>query len=150
MNKVETISTALNEILDHIGVSPNISIETHDDTVYDVFVEGDDLNFLIGYRGQSLEALQTMLGLIALNKLGEWTTIVVDINGYRNRKAERIAELTKKFIDKVRFFEEEAALPVMSPWERRQVHMLVGEYPDIISESEGEGSERRVILKPNR
>ncbi|MGD8744505.1 MAG: R3H domain-containing nucleic acid-binding protein [Candidatus Woesebacteria bacterium] len=148
MNNVELISTSIENIFDHLGISPNISIEAQDENIYNVFIEGDDLNWLIGYRGQSLEGLQTLLGLIALREAGEWLTIIVDINGYRNRKAERIEDLTKKLIDKVRFFEEEVPMPTMTPWERRQVHVLVSEYPDIESESTGEGRRRRVVLKP--
>jgi spoIIIJ-associated protein len=73
--------------------------------------------------------------------------ITIDINEYRNRKTEKLQDMAKTFIDKVRFFQKDTELPRMSPWERRQIHLLVSEYDDIESESTGEGENRRVVLK---
>jgi len=56
--------------------------------------------------------------------------------------------MARSYIDKVRFFQKEVEMPRMNPWERRQIHIMVAEYDDIISESTGEGDDRRVVLKP--
>jgi spoIIIJ-associated protein len=56
--------------------------------------------------------------------------------------------MARNYIDKVRFFQKEVELPRMNPWERREIHILVSEYDDILSESTGEGTNRRVVLKP--
>lgn len=150
MNIKEVIETNLKKIFSLIGIKPEYSIESDEEGVYNVKISGDNLNFLIGFRGQSLEALQTLLKLIVFRKTEQQIVLSVDINSYKNQKSERLQEMARGFIDKVRFFEKEIELPVMNPWERRQIHVFVAEYEDVISESTGEGESRRVVLKPNK
>lgn len=147
MEKKEIVKDSLDKILEFVGVAPDIEI-FEDESVINVLIGGNDLNFLIGYRGQSLDALQSFLGLILYRKTDEWTSVIVDINDYKDRRLEKIRDITRRFIDKVRFFQNNVVMPPMNPWERRQVHTLIGEYDDIESESEGEGRNRRVVLKP--
>ncbi len=146
MNIETKIKTRINELLKHLDVSPNVEISSKEDT-HHVDIDGDDLSFLIGYRGDSLNALQTMLANMLFKELGEWVHVVVDINGYRKSRGEKIEEMTRNFIDRVRFHNTNVEMPTMNAFERRQVHMFVSEYPDIVSESSGEGRARRVVLK---
>lgn len=146
------IEKKLNEILGYLQVKPEVVIEevTSDESegeTYRVNIQGDDLSFLIGYRGQSLDALQTILANMLFNELGEWKHVVIDINDYRDSRNDRIQDMVRNFIDRVRFHKSEVELPSMNSYERRQVHMFVSEYPDIMSESTGEGRDRRVVLK---
>ena len=150
MEITEIIQTAIEKILKFIGVNPEVKIEKAEDDVYSVNITGDDLNFLIGFRGQSLEALQSLVKLIVFRKTGQQFVLTLDINEYKSRKVENLQDLAKSFIDKVRFFEKEIELPRMNPWERREIHMFVAEYDDVLSESIGEGEDRRVVLKPNK
>ena len=150
MNKEELLEKTLNEIFGFLSIKPEISISSPEKDVYNINIAGDDLSFLIGFRGQSLEALQTIVGLTVFKKTNEWTTVVVDINGYRTQKSEHIQNLAKKYVDRVRFFQEEVEMPPMSPWERKQIHIFIADYDDITSESTGAGSERRVVLKPKK
>jgi len=147
-NKVDRIKTILNNTLDFLGISPTVSVTASNDCI-DVQVSGDDLSFLIGYRGESLSALQTFL-MLALNKgSSEWTRVVVDINAYRKQRTEKIENIARNFIDKVRFFNKEIEMPPMNSFERFQVHTFVAEYDDITSDSIGERAERRVVLRPS-
>ena len=140
------IRKKLDEILEFMSVSPEVLIEEEDGT-YKVVMSGEDLSFLIGFRGESLNALQTLVANFVFNEKGEWVHILMDINGYRESRRERIEEMVRGFIDRVRFHNSEVELPTMNAFERRQVHTFVAEYPDIISESTGEGRNRRVVLK---
>ncbi len=141
------IEKHLKEILGHIKVSPKIKIE-EDGEAFRIDIEGDDLNFLIGYRGESLEALQNILGHAVFKEEKDWIPITVDINGYRANKLEKIDEMVKSFVDRVRFHQKEMRLPPLTPYERRHVHTLIADYIDIESESKGEGANRRLFLKP--
>ena len=140
------IKTKLAEILSLLEVSPEITIGEEEGT-YKVTIDGNDLSFLIGYRGESLHALQTLLATMLFNELNEWVHVVVDINGYRDGRREKIEEMTRSFIDRARFHNTEIEMPTMNSFERRQVHMFVDDYPDIFSESTGEGRSRRVVLR---
>jgi spoIIIJ-associated protein len=150
MKNEEILNSVVQDILKHIGISPVVTIMPQEENIYNIDIQGNNLNFLIGFKGESLNALQSLLNLIALKKLGKPTIVAVDINNYKGKKIERIVEITKSFIDKVRFFEKEVILPPMNPWERRHVHLLISEYADIESESTGEGLSRRVVLKPKK
>lgn len=150
MDIKEVIETNLKKIFTLIGINPDYTIEADEEGVYNVKISGDNLNFLIGFRGQSLEALQTLLKLIVFRKTEQQIVLSIDINGYKDQKSEKLQEMARGFIDKVRFFEKEIELPIMNPWERREIHMFVAEYEDVISESTGEGENRRVVLKPNK
>ena len=150
MDIKEIIEKNLEKIFGYIGVKPEVSVEESEENIFSVNISGDDLNFLIGFRGQSLDALQSLLKLIIFRKTGKQVVLVMDINQYKTNKIEKLQDLAKSFIDKVRFFEKEIELPRMNPWERRQIHVFVEEYDDIMSESIGEGEDRRVVLKPKK
>jgi len=147
MKTKEILKTNLDKILEYIGVSPKAEVEEIEENNFKINIMGDDLNFLIGFRGQSLDALQNILKLIVFKQTQTQPIITIDVNGYRDRKIEKLQDMARNFIDKVRFFQEDTELPRMNPWERRQIHLMVSEYDDIVSESTGEGEDRRVVLK---
>lgn len=160
MNKLEQLKQTTEDILKHMDVKADILVTEEtvgEETVLNVAIEGDDLSFLIGYRGESLDGLQTVLSLILnkqslrsgeLRQLGTWQRVAVDINGYRKQRQDKIEEITKGYIDRVRFLTKEIEMPPMTAAERRYVHMFVSAYTDVVSESVGEGASRRVVLKP--
>ncbi|OGC68935.1 hypothetical protein A2415_04000 [candidate division WWE3 bacterium RIFOXYC1_FULL_39_7] len=150
MNKKETINTIITEMLKHFDIQPQIEITEDSEGIVQVNIQGDNLNYLIGYRGQSLDALQSLITHIFYKRTNEWPVVLVDINDYNAQRIERLHSIAKKSIDRVRFFQNEVALPFMNPWERRQVHTLVSEYDDVESESKGEGKNRRIYLKPKK
>jgi len=150
MDTKELIKKKMNKIFQYIGIKPELSVDEIEENNFNVTVSGDDLNFLIGFRGQSLDGLQNILRLMIYRETQVQPLITLDINEYKSRKTEKIQEMAKTFIDKVRFFQKDVEMPRMSPWERRQIHVLVSEYDDIESESTGEGENRRVVLKPKK
>jgi spoIIIJ-associated protein len=151
MNKADIINDMLQTILGFLSIDPRYEIlEEGNGDIYRVNITGDNLSYMIGFRGYSLEALESLISLAVFKHTNTPTTVLVDINGYKNQKIEKLQNLTRKLIDKVRFFEQDVEMPPMDPWERRQVHLLVTEYDDIVSESTGEGRDRRVVLKAKR
>ena len=137
----------VNQVVKAMDISPSVLVEDVEG-VYVVTIEGDNLNFLIGYRGDSLEGLQQLLALSLFKEFDEWQQITVDINGYREKKKEKLENMSKSYIDRVRFFKEEVHLPPMSPYERKLIHEFVSTYDDVESYSEEEGRERHLVLKP--
>jgi len=149
--KVEKLKNILEGLFRHLGIDPKFTIDDSQEGTLFVKIWDGDLSFLIGYRGHCLNALKHFLSL-ALNKNlaeeGSWARVAVDIEGYLDRRKERIEEIVRNHIDKVRFFGKEVSLPSMISSERFIVHTYVGDYPDIVSESEGRGVRRHVVLKP--
>lgn len=147
MSLTETIEKQLNIIFDHLGIKPDTQITQNNDG-YEITITGDDLNFLIGYRGESLDALQYMLGHSVYKQTGNWEQIFVDINSYKKAKLEKLDDMLKTFIDRVRFHQKEYRLPPLSAYERKYVHTYIADYLDVKSESKGEGLDRRLFLSP--
>ena len=113
-----------------------------------VVIDGDNLGVLIGYHGETLASLQHLLGMIIYREVGEWVPVTVDVSGYRQSRQDKLTEIAKAAADRVRFLQKEIELVPMSAWERRIIHLAVGEAGGVASESIGEGYSRRVVIKP--
>ena len=104
---------------------------------------------LIGERGNNLVALEYILKRIIGKKRGEedWR-FTLDINDYRMKQLEDLKQDVKNAAREVRMYHRDAPLRPMSSFERRIVHLLLAEYPDITTESIGNDPDRRVVIKP--
>lgn len=103
---------------------------------------------LIGFRGRNLAAVQLILSLIIKNKLGEWVRILLDINNYREEQKTRLMEMAKGLAEKCLATGRAVEMASMSSYERRLCHMALVEIEGITSDSEGEGEERHIVIKP--
>lgn len=109
----------------------------------------EDARLLIGVRARNLLALEYLLKRLIERELGEGGAgFFLDINGYRLHHLESLKSEAKSIARKVRLYRTELALKPMPAFERRIVHMTLAEYPDIITQSSGEGGTRRVVIKP--
>jgi spoIIIJ-associated protein len=112
--------------------------------------EGEDLGYMIGNRGRHLDSIQYVLQLM-VGKMTEQDPnyrILVDVGGYRKERNSHLEEMALQKADDVRILGEAVELPPMKPADRRAVHMALSEYDDIITESEGEGRDRHIVIKP--
>ena len=90
---------------------------------------------------------ETILRLIIKKQTGDISIVHLDINNYRELKNETLRELAKKAARRARFYKTPVALEAMSAYERRIIHTELAIHPDIKTESIGEGSNRRVVVK---
>lgn len=110
-------------------------------------VNTEDSGVLIGYKGESLRALQHLLNILLRNELGPEVYAIVDIGGYRSEQDRKVTELAKNLAERVKLTGRAEVLRPMSPFERRLIHTVIAELPDIYSESTGEEPYRRVIIR---
>lgn len=103
---------------------------------------------LIGERGNNLSSVEYLLKKIIRKKYGEDQKFTLDINDYRMKGLEDLKQDVKAAAKEVRLYKKEVPLRPMSSFERRIVHLLLAEYPDITTESIGQGTDRRVVIKP--
>ncbi len=103
---------------------------------------------LIGFRGRNLAAVQLILALIVRNQVGEEVRVLLDINNYRNEQKERLTNMVRGLAEKCLVSNKDVALANMSSYERRICHMVISEMEGVVSESEGEGEQRHVVIKP--
>jgi spoIIIJ-associated protein len=105
---------------------------------------------LIGRRGETLNNLQYLVRLMVNQRLHRWKNIVVDVEGYRRRRMEHLAQLALRSAQQVAQTGRALALEPMPASERRIIHLTLRDHPDVITESSGEGERRKVQILPRK
>jgi spoIIIJ-associated protein len=113
-------------------------------------LQGRDLGALIGRRGETLGNLQYLLRLMVNQRLHQWKNIVVDVEQYRQHRAEHLMQLALRSADQVASTGRPLALEPMPPNERRIVHLALRDHPSVFTESSGEGERRKIQIVPRR
>ena len=112
-------------------------------------VRGNDLGILIGRRAETLNALQYITSLILGKKLGHPVTVVVDVEGYRDRRQTQIRQLARRMADQAVKTGRRQVLEPMPASERRIIHMELRNNPKVRTESIGEDPHRKVTIIPS-
>lgn len=109
-------------------------------------VTAPNLAVLIGRHGRTLESLQTMFSLIVSCRLGFRYPVVVDIEGYKSRRNDKVASMAHSAAARAVRQHGSVALPPMSAYERRLVHIALRDNAAVETHSEGVDPERRVVV----
>ena len=109
---------------------------------------GDNVGFIIGHRGETLDALQYLVGLVANHAGNDYYRIALDIGNYREKRVQTLESLGHKTAEKSLRLGRNVSLEPMNPYERRIIHTSVQEVEGAKSWSEGEGMERHVVVGP--
>jgi len=113
-------------------------------------VVGEDLAVLIGRYGKTLDALQYIVSSMASKKLGYHYPIAVDVEGYRNRRRQKLETLAKSAAARCIRSKKEVRLRPMTPSERRVIHIILRDENRVETISEGEDPQRQIVVKPRR
>lgn len=111
-------------------------------------IEGDNAGFIIGHRGETLDALQYLAGLIANHGEDEYYRITLDIGNYREKRRETLTVLGTKIAHKALKTGRNCSLEPMNPYERRIIHSAVQAVQGVKSWSEGEDLNRHIVVGP--
>lgn len=109
-------------------------------------ISGREAGILIGHHGQTLDALQYLVNMVAGKSMEEGPRVVVDVEDYRKRREETLIRLATRLAERVARTGESAALEPMSAHERRVIHLALQESSDVTTTSEGEDPFRRVVI----
>ena len=146
MDRNQTIQQLASELLEKIGVQAKVEVEDSEEAVQ-VLIDTEDTALLIGKHGNTLVSYEYILSQMINTKLGEFVRIVVEVGGYRQEREEYLKGLADRLKDEVRTSGGQRVLRGLKPWERRVVHLYLSEDSEIVTESEGEGNERVLVLK---
>lgn len=111
-------------------------------------IKTEDSSFLIGQYGANLEALQHIARLLIRKKIIEKINFTLDVNYYRKEKNEAVSQMARHMAEQAVAEKRAMVLRPMSAYERRLVHMELAENSEVLTESIGEGEERKIIIKP--
>lgn len=139
----------LEELLDIADIDGDIDIEVRNGRTYiSIVSEGSDaqgLQALVGRDGEVLEALQELARLSVLTSTEHRSRLVLDIDGFREARNKELREIAEEAVDKVKESGADVALAPMSAYERKIVHDIVADL-GMVSDSEGEGSRRHIVV----
>jgi len=147
--KIKIIEEVLKEVLGQLEIEANFKLEEKEGTFF-VNLETSTPGILIGYHGRTLFSLQRIISLIVYRRVGEWPKIILNVGDYRQRREETLKRMALSAVQKMKFSGQEQELPPMSSEERRIIHLVLSEDPEVETESRGEGKERRVVIKPKK
>jgi spoIIIJ-associated protein len=140
---------ALDKLLSLMGVSGSVepAAKGSADTEHlTLDIKGEDLGILIGRRGETLSALQYLVNLIVSRRLKGRVGVVVDVEGYRERRYESLRLLARRLGEQVKTTGKPVTLEPMPANERRIIHLELKDNPDVTTESMGQGEERKIVI----
>ena len=145
-NKNEIINEFLTKIAGFMDITLTNKIEEKDGRI-SVNMEGNDMGLLIGYRGETLEALQTILGVVANKGAEEYVRIDLDAENYREKRKETLKNLASKKAYEAVKYNKNITLEPMNAYERRIIHMALQENDKVTTYSIGEEPYRKIVIK---
>ena len=147
--KAETARTLVEGLLKHMGVRAQVSVRTGTDPIT-LDISGRDLGALIGWRGETLRALQSVTNVMVGRHLAEGERVIVDVERYRQRREHTVREIAMRAARQVKMTGDAITLDAMQPFERRAIHLALEGDPDVTSSSIGEEPDRRVVVGPRK
>jgi len=142
----------LEQLMQHMGFSVAVNIETGETNRLNVIGADDDeheaLGALIGRKGERLSALQHIVNLMLSREMGEWTRVLVDVEGYRGRREQQLREIADRAAARVVETGKMLQLEPMPALERRWIHLALRNHPAVGTQSIGEEPNRRVVVVP--
>ena len=133
------------KILESLGIDSVVSIDS-DYPIY-LSVSTKDSALLIGKKGDSLKALQNIVNTIYRHGDREAGFVGIDIEGYKKERVEKVQAIAQEMAQKALDTGQDQHLKPMNAFERRSIHTLLSEDPNIITDSEGEGLNRHIVIR---
>lgn len=140
--------SAIQSVLQGFGITASIDEYEGDDGEIILDIVGDDLGVLIGRHGKTLDAMQTLVGAIAHRKSGIRYPVLVDVEGYRNRRRIKLEEIGRRAADRAARQHTAVKLRPMSSYERKVIHVCLRDDRRVTTASEGEEPYRQVVVLP--
>lgn len=153
--EAQIAKVVLNELLEKMEIHARIVVrraqagEPEEAVPWVLDVLGSNLSRLIGRRGEALASLQYITRLITSRELQRRSEVVVDIGGYKARRAQILHALALRMADEAIQRNQVVTLEPMPPHERRIVHLALRERPDVVTRSIGDGTARKVTIVPS-
>jgi spoIIIJ-associated protein len=131
-------------LLDRMGFPGEVVVNKREEKRLGLNIETDSSGILIGKQGSTLEAFQFIVNLAAGRIGGDSTRVIVDTQGYRNRREKSLVRMANQVADQLRRNGGSRLLEAMNPFERRLIHTTLAQHGDIETVSEGDGLYKRI------
>ena len=139
----------LRTVLAGMGVTEFTCEVTEQENGCVITLDGENLGFIIGRRGETLDALQYLTGLVANRADNAYYRVTLDIGNYREKREQALVSLARRLGGQTARTGRRNSLEPMNPYERRIIHTTVQEMEGVISWSVGSDDRRHVIIGPS-
>lgn len=146
---VEKAKEILGKIFEITGDESTFEVSSEEGKVL-VKIASEKSAHLIGYKGKTIEAIQSTINSILQKQEEEYAKVFVEVNDYKNKKEERLKELARRMAKNAVKFGRDVRLEPMSAYERMIIHTELANRTDVRTESYGEEPRRRVVIKKVR
>lgn len=137
----------LSEIFQKMDITAEIETKL-EDYVLNMEISGPKMGLVIGYRGETLDSLQYLTSLVINRKReGEYIRVLLDTEGYRQKRIETLERLGEKTAYKVKKYGRTMKLEPMNPYERRIIHSKLQQIDGVVTRSIGDEPFRRVVIE---
>lgn len=138
----------LNEIIEAGGLNAEVSLGSLHGKYINLELTGRDVSYLVGKRGEVLNALQYLGNVISSRQLGNGVRVVLDGNNFRKVREDKLTAQAHEIAEQVKANGMEAVLDPLPAFERRLVHQALSDYPGVVTYSEGEEPNRKIVIAP--
>lgn len=139
------VKTFFEAIINKLGNNINYSIEKKSNGL-EISLSGDDAGFLIGYRGETMYAFQSIISTIANKGIDEKIRVWLDIEGYKEKREKTLQDLANRIARTVERTRKSVTLEPMQAYERKIIHSVLQDSKTVKTESIGEEPRRRVVI----
>ncbi len=148
-DQILKIKSETESLLNDLGFAAEVEVQPEPElSLVNIQIESPEAASLIGFHGENLQAVQLVLSFMVHRALGEWTRVNVNVGDYRQKREEQLTKLAQNLAMKAKFSGEVQSIPNLTAAERRIVHLALADSPDVVTESEGEGRQRVLTIKP--
>ena len=149
MEEIEITKQLTVELLERMGVKTEIDGFLKEGVLY-LEIKGDQEGILIGKHGRTLESLQLLINRMVNKKLKNSIRIVLDVDDYRKRRADSMAQMAQRLGEKAKRTGRSQTVGPFNALERRIIHLTLKEDPSLKTESLGEGELKKVNIIPTK
>lgn len=148
LTPVEKACDYIRKILTNMELTSfDLEVKENEDSA-EIKIVGDDISFIIGHRGDTLDSIQYLTSLVANQDEESYYRISLDVGNFREKRKETLENLGKKIASKAIKYGRNQKLEPMNPYERRIIHFAVQDIEEVKSWSEGEDMLRHVVIGP--
>lgn len=142
----QKVKKTAEDLLSQMGLEGTVDVTENEFLL--VNIQTEQAPILIGRHGETLSAFQVLLSQMTYSVEGEQKRIIVDCGGWRGKQEESLKNMALDAAQRVVETGSPQPLFNLRPDERRIVHMVLSDHPEVVTESEGEGRDRHLVIKP--
>lgn len=142
---IDAAITFLEEVLHNMSLDATVE-RVRKDELETLVISGKELGIIIGRRGQTLDALQYLVNIVANRSSEGRVRLILDAENFRERRRQTLIQLAHRLADRVVKTNKEVVLEPMSPLERKVIHSELQDVPNVKTYSKGDEPNRRVII----